>query len=282
MSFKRDGDDHSLLQTLQRRRVGDLLSKNIPNDEALLLKNGRYACTVCRHKPIFDTMSTLALHRKSKRHLENLTFHLQKQKELNELIQRRKQEQFLKTGSSKLVIGRKIPSNASLTPQPAYSSCIKKKIKKGSKFDRKQVVDIIVDNKASSAEIPKVNNGQSAKSLVRSYLKDIQKKKDFGAEVEKARRNFGRVPASWHNSNQNKQSKADSTESVTLAEQNKTTAPETSTTTSQTETSPVDKERANYYLNLRARGWKKDLSGNWIKDEDAEFDSDEEQPVEYT
>jgi hypothetical protein len=25
-------------------------------------------------------------------------------------------------------------------------------------------------------------------------------------------------------------------------------------------------------------GWKKDLFGNWIRDEDAEFDSDEEPP----
>ena len=31
-------------------------------------------------------------------------------------------------------------------------------------------------------------------------------------------------------------------------------------------------------LSLCSGGWKKDISGKWIKDEDAEFDSDEEPP----
>ncbi|KAK3101693.1 hypothetical protein FSP39_005523, partial [Pinctada imbricata] len=38
------------------------------------------------------------------------------------------------------------------------------------------------------------------------------------------------------------------------------------------------KETAKKYLQYRGAGWKKDLYGNWVKDEDAEFDSDEEPP----
>ena len=39
-------------------------------------------------------------------------------------------------------------------------------------------------------------------------------------------------------------------------------------------------ERLFEYVNLffPRSGWKKDLGGKWIKDEDAEFDSDEEPP----
>ena len=41
MSFKRDGDDANLLKNLQHRRVSEILGDHIPDDEALLLSNGR-------------------------------------------------------------------------------------------------------------------------------------------------------------------------------------------------------------------------------------------------
>ncbi|NXP66479.1 SCNM1 protein, partial [Chloropsis cyanopogon] len=33
-----------------------------------------------------------------------------------------------------------------------------------------------------------------------------------------------------------------------------------------------------HHLHLRSRGWLQDPAGNWVKDGDAEFDSDEEEP----
>ncbi|NXI43256.1 SCNM1 protein, partial [Galbula dea] len=68
MSFKREGDDHSQLDVLQKRRVADLLANYIPEDEALLLRSGRYACTVCAHRPVFDTLDVLTVHRAGKKH----------------------------------------------------------------------------------------------------------------------------------------------------------------------------------------------------------------------
>uniref|UniRef100_A0A8C5P5I4 Uncharacterized protein n=1 Tax=Jaculus jaculus TaxID=51337 RepID=A0A8C5P5I4_JACJA len=41
MSFKREGDDWSQLNVLKKRRVGDLLASYIPEDEALMLRDGR-------------------------------------------------------------------------------------------------------------------------------------------------------------------------------------------------------------------------------------------------
>ncbi|NWI10101.1 SCNM1 protein, partial [Crypturellus soui] len=68
MSFKREGDDAGQLGALQKRRVADLLASFIPEEEALLLRSGRYACTVCPHRPVFDTLAVLTVHRAGKKH----------------------------------------------------------------------------------------------------------------------------------------------------------------------------------------------------------------------
>uniref|UniRef100_A0A8C3BGI6 Sodium channel modifier 1 n=1 Tax=Cairina moschata TaxID=8855 RepID=A0A8C3BGI6_CAIMO len=69
MSFKRDGDEPGQLAALQKRRVAELLASYIPEEEALLLRSGRYACTVCAHRPVFDTLEVLAVHRAGRKHL---------------------------------------------------------------------------------------------------------------------------------------------------------------------------------------------------------------------
>ncbi|ESO10192.1 hypothetical protein HELRODRAFT_73292 [Helobdella robusta] len=68
MSFKRDGDDASFIRLLQKRRISELFTANIPNNEAKLLSNGRFACTVCHQGPVFDTVPMLSIHRSGKRH----------------------------------------------------------------------------------------------------------------------------------------------------------------------------------------------------------------------
>ncbi|NWI67125.1 SCNM1 protein, partial [Todus mexicanus] len=55
----------------QKRRVADLLANYIPEDEALLLRSGRFACTVCAHRPVFDTLDVLTVHRAGKKHLSS-------------------------------------------------------------------------------------------------------------------------------------------------------------------------------------------------------------------
>ncbi|XP_039568972.1 sodium channel modifier 1 isoform X2 [Passer montanus] len=48
MSFKRDESDPGPLGALQRRRVAELLASAIPEDEALLLRDGRRCCCTAR------------------------------------------------------------------------------------------------------------------------------------------------------------------------------------------------------------------------------------------
>ncbi|OPJ69980.1 sodium channel modifier 1 [Patagioenas fasciata monilis] len=42
--------------------------------------------------------------------------------------------------------------------------------------------------------------------------------------------------------------------------------------------SPERRRVLERYLQLRSAGWIQDPSGKWVKDENAEFDSDEEEP----
>ncbi|XP_066065199.1 sodium channel modifier 1-like isoform X1 [Chamaea fasciata] len=72
MSFKRDENDPGPLGALQRRRVAELLASAIPEDEALLLRDGRLACSLCPQRPVCDTLQTLLLHRAGRKHLDSL------------------------------------------------------------------------------------------------------------------------------------------------------------------------------------------------------------------
>ncbi|NWR11415.1 SCNM1 protein, partial [Paradoxornis webbianus] len=42
--------------------------------------------------------------------------------------------------------------------------------------------------------------------------------------------------------------------------------------------SPERLRLLRHHLHLRSRGWLQDPAGNWVKDENVEFDSDEEEP----
>ncbi|XP_077432400.1 sodium channel modifier 1 [Vanacampus margaritifer] len=132
MSFKREGNDKSQLNTLKKRRVADLLSNFIPEDEAALLSNGRYTCLVCHYRPVFDTVDMLTVHRNGKRHLEGLKAFYGKKARLKHEITKRKQEIFIQAedqqqeGSSSeaplLAQTRKLTHHALLRTAP-YNSC---------------------------------------------------------------------------------------------------------------------------------------------------------------
>ncbi|XP_051922466.1 sodium channel modifier 1 [Hippocampus zosterae] len=143
MSFKREGNDKSQLNILKKRRVADLLSNFIPEDEATLLSNGRYTCLVCNYRPVFDTVDMLTVHRNGKRHLEGLKAFYGRKARLKHEITKRKQENLIEAedqgqeGSSSaaplLAQTRKLTHHALLRTVP-YNSChqrISKKTVKG-------------------------------------------------------------------------------------------------------------------------------------------------------
>ncbi|XP_076592923.1 sodium channel modifier 1 [Chaetodon auriga] len=141
MSFKREGNDKSQLNILKKRRVADLLSNFIPEDEAALLKNGRYTCLMCSYRPVFDTVEMLTVHRKGKRHLEGLKAFYGKKAQLKNEITKRQHENYVQTEDKRqepscsaplLTQTRKLTHHALLKTVP-YNSCHRKTSTKSEK-----------------------------------------------------------------------------------------------------------------------------------------------------
>uniref|UniRef100_A0A3B4AI37 Sodium channel modifier 1 n=1 Tax=Periophthalmus magnuspinnatus TaxID=409849 RepID=A0A3B4AI37_9GOBI len=121
MSFKREGDDRSQLNVLKKRRVADLLSNYIPEDEATIMSNGRYTCLVCSYGPVFDTVDMLTVHRNGKRHLEGKMGYL-----FNPFVLIRDNRVIEASSSAPLLAQtRKLTHHALLRTVP-YNSCHRK------------------------------------------------------------------------------------------------------------------------------------------------------------
>ncbi|XP_053770795.1 sodium channel modifier 1 isoform X5 [Desmodus rotundus] len=143
MSFKREGDDWSQLNVLKKRRVGDLLASYIPEDEALMLRDGRFACAICPHRPVLDTLTMLTAHRAGKKHLSSLQlFYGKKQPgkgmEQNPRQQNESEREETKAEAPLLTQTRLITQNA-LHRAPHYNSCCRRKYReKGRKGERER------------------------------------------------------------------------------------------------------------------------------------------------
>lgn len=238
MSFKREGDDKSQLNVLQKRRVADLLSNFIAVDEAALLKNGRYTCLVCFHRPVFDTVDTLTVHRKGRRHMEELKrFYNKKTKLENETIKRKHEDyvhcedngQEASCSAPLLEQTRKLTRHALLKTVP-YNSCHRKNSTKSAR----DAQSLQLHSSGFASLTPE--QGESLK------CEDTNSSAETNAADSKRRKRSA--------------NRCQEAEPLT-AERRK---------------------ELEHYLQLKSQGWLQDRSGNWVKDENVEFDSDEEDP----
>ncbi|CAN9514437.1 unnamed protein product [Ophioblennius macclurei] len=240
MSFKREGDDKSQLNVLKKRRVSDLLSHFIPEDEAALLKNGRYTCVVCSYRPVFDTLDMLTVHRKGKKHLEGLkAFYGKKAQLRNEITKRRHekdveaeeqtQQQSSSSSSSSaplLTQTRKLTHHALLKTVP-YSS----------------------RHRRSSVKPESDSSGRSCDSRGNVYDRMPSERRGPGTQSGN--------PAG-------DQDDAAGSPAVEIPEDKPMTAER--------------RKEMERYLKLKSDGWLQDGGGRWVKDENVEFDSDEDEP----
>ncbi|KAL1780202.1 Sodium channel modifier 1 [Sigmodon hispidus] len=225
MSFKREGDDWSQLNVLKKRRVGDLLASYIPEDEALMLRDGRFACAICPHRPVLDTLAMLTTHRAGKKHLSSLKLFYGKKQSSKETEQNPRQQNELKSESKAeaplLTQTRLITQNA-LHRAPHYNSCCRRKHRPEGPAPL-----------ASSSSLPAPEVG-------------LQSGKISGGPEPREESH----------------------------------AKESSALLASAPMSPTKRRVLNHYLTLRSSGWVPDGRGRWIKDENVEFDSDEEEPPE--
>ncbi|XP_028837148.1 sodium channel modifier 1 isoform X2 [Denticeps clupeoides] len=240
MSFKREGDDQSQLNVLKKRRVADLLSNFIPEDEATLLKNGRYACLVCSHRPVFDTVNMLAIHRKGKRHSEGVKWFYRKKLELQNEIEKRRHQTYIENDSEQqnaessaplLTQTRKITHHALLRTTP-YSSCHKKSSRTVKAFN-----SVCSDGQTLH---------QSTSCLVPSVEVVCSDNTYTVSQEDSNKQSAERIQGSQHGQ----------AEPITAQRQ----------------------KEMEHYLKLKSSGWMQDKNGKWVKDENVEFDSDEEEP----
>ncbi|KAK7147234.1 hypothetical protein R3I94_009928 [Phoxinus phoxinus] len=250
MSFKREGDDQSQLNVLKKRRVADLLSNFISDDEAVLMKNGRYSCVVCSHRPVFDTVDMLMVHRKGKRHLEGMKWFYGKKNKLQREIDKRRHQDYVKAEDDRqepsssaplLSQTRKITHHALLRTAP-YSSCHRKASERteSSGCDQEdgndQVNNINPHTSMSMGSIDSMSIiGTTTVHHGQTEGKGDTKKRKKGSSI------------------------VTSTDCEPLTEQRR--------------------RELDHYLKLKSSGWLQDRSGKWVRDENVEFDSDEEEPA---
>ncbi|XP_072316664.1 sodium channel modifier 1 [Eucyclogobius newberryi] len=234
MSFKREGDDRSQLNVLKKRRVADLLSNYIPEDEATIMSNGRYTCLVCSYGPVFDTVDMLTVHRNGKRHLEGLRRFYGKKARLKNEIAKRKHENYIQSEENSqeasssaplLAQTRKLTHHALLRTVP-YNSCHRKTSTKSEKQPASSTSDSVGQNSRPS---------------------EVKPTTTFTVSTCTTKTNTAGCPKELHFE-----------ESPPMSEQRK--------------------KELEHYIKLKSAGWIQDRSGQWLKDDNVEFDSDEEEP----
>ncbi|CAN8028161.1 unnamed protein product [Ixodes persulcatus] len=243
-----------------------------------------YACTLCQHRPVLDIIELMVNHRKGKRHLTSLTRHLARLKWREKVLQRRTQaastlvdpEGTEEVPTSSKVLGSAAAKGSKRVPRlklmksAPYNSCCKKKSERTSSSKGAGTLH----NLRTAAAIP----GKVEHPLIKAYLKDSRRKRDFLGVVERTKRNPGRRANKASSLRDACGAAKDSVDAAKHAASRAKPTPEpASTAPSEEETK--QRENADYFLHLRML--KLNPDGKWVKDENAEFDSDEDEPPEF-
>lgn len=257
MSFKRIGDDPTALRVQKKQRVTELLLEDIPEDEATLLKNGRFACLVCKHCPVFDTVAVLSIHRQGKKHLSNAKVRLEKLREDAELQQKREHMKYMET----------LAADPSEEAAPLLKITQQKKelaLQGSTEFTSKQGPE----EERNPNNVPFFESRKpvdlSIKDATTTGLKGTESKKTSSSSEKGNRPTADTQPLT--KPLKNDQTVKSSNGKCSLSSQKKA------------ELSPSEQARREHFSRLRQAGWIMGLDGKWYKDEDAEFDSDEDEP----
>ncbi|KAI5930588.1 sodium channel modifier 1 isoform X1 [Manis javanica] len=245
MSFKREGDDWSQLNVLKKRRVGDLLANYIPEEEVLMLRDGRFACAVCPHRPVLDTVAMLTAHRAGKKHLSSLQlFYGKKQpgegmeqnpRQQNELREETKTElgslslRLPSPHQAPLLVRTRLTTQSALHRAPDYDSCCR----------RRKCKSVGPESHRQEAPRPSVSCSPLPPPVVELQSGQVSREPGPGAGPQ---------------------------------------AKESATVSPSAPMSPTRRQALDHYLTLRTSGWIPDGQGRWVKDQNVEFDSDEEEP----
>lgn len=218
--------------------MAELLASAIPEDEALLLRDGRLACSLCPHRPVCDTLEMLVLHRAGRKHLDSLqrSYGRHRSPQVTPQGPQVTPQEVAPGAQAPLLARTRRIARSALLPTAPYSSCCLRNRSKGSS-SRAGIPGMIPKNSQTPPE-PSQNPGNPE-----TLRESVPKERKLGRKA---------------NSQISKGSKGDSQISE---------GP-----------SPERLRILRHHLHLRSQGWLQDPAGNWVKDGNAEFDSDEEEP----
>ena len=230
MSFKRVGNDKSLLFLQKKRRINELFGSEIPSDEVTLMNDGRFSCLVCDAKPILDTIEIIKIHRNSPKHKEKFKKFLKQKQEKLLLIENRLHDAE-RSGQDTTFLEQKRCelANKSVLSTKTHSKKHQPKLKlqlthcrseNGHEMTKKQ---LLVN--AATVSQPSSQSRANCLDKVASTIHSPALEKLY------------------------KLSKLNESEK---------------------------KQIQNDEISMKSRGWLKDKDGNWIKDPNVEFDSDDE------
>uniref|UniRef100_A0AC11ER83 Sodium channel modifier 1 n=1 Tax=Ovis aries TaxID=9940 RepID=A0AC11ER83_SHEEP len=262
MSFKREGDDWSQLNVLKKRRVGDLLASYIPEDEALMLRDGRFACAICPHRPVLDTLAMLTAHRAGKKHLSSLQLFYGKKpagkgteqnpRQHNELRREETTAEVIREG--KLCSRQDCAAHLRLKDFGLFLAL--KALTLLSPCQAPLLTQTRLITQSALHRAPHYNSCCRRKYRPEAPRPSVSRPPLPPAEAEPQGGKISREPEPEAGS----QTK------------------ESATVSSPAPMSPTRRRALDHYLTLRSSGWIPDGRGRWVKDENVEFDSDEEEP----
>ncbi|XP_038624774.1 sodium channel modifier 1 isoform X2 [Tachyglossus aculeatus] len=198
----------------------------------------RFACAVCPHRPVSDTLAMLTAHRAGRKHLASLQrFYGKKQRRRGREEQGRPlegplpQEESEAQGSpAPLLAQTRLLTQNALRPAVPYSSCCRRRPDRSAGPAARSV------RTAPSGPVAPQQVGErppEPPAVPVEEEEQQQQEEDGGVEEGAA---AARAP------------------------------------------SPGRRRALDHYLKLRSAGWIPDGCGHWVKDANAEFDSDEEEP----
>nr|XP_009666085.1 PREDICTED: sodium channel modifier 1 [Struthio camelus australis] len=222
-----------------------------------------YTCTVCAHRPIFDTLDVLAVHRAGKKHVASLQSFYGRKHSLENEVQKRQHEKFVRAeeagtqGSPAplLVRTRRIAQSALLKAAP-YSSCCRRMGVNGNGsragMTQTELSTAPVRIAATASPEPRVPSQKIKEAVGTTPVALLPGCCSGRADVPKA------ATTQTQQGGKGKASPSPASQPEAL--------------------NPKRRQALERYLQLRSAGWIQDHSGKWVKDENAHVESAEDEP----
>lgn len=237
---------------------------------------------VCKHCPVFDTVAVLSIHRQGKKHLANAKIRLEKLREDAELRQKREHLKYMEMleGYSNQEDAPLLKITQQKTERALQGSTeVKKQCAEREKrpnnlpfFQSRKPLDLNL----SSTKKGQAKGTESTGTLLNSEETKLNQHSKNTQTADAKKTGLSETLSNSKNSDATSQSTTNCPRSNQLAQTSATFSSGSSDL--KKELSPKEKARREHFSRLRQAGWIMGLDGKWYKDENAEFDSDEDEP----